>query len=102
MFSQIARTRLNLLLLGFVAIVLLMVHLRDEKVARVVEKVPDLEVVGESSGELLAVGWGGSSGYRFIAVRELQNEGYKISDVTFNYINLCPGMYGRFSAGSKR
>jgi 2-oxoglutarate ferredoxin oxidoreductase subunit alpha len=68
----------------------LMVHLRDEKVARVVEKVPDLEVVGESSGELLAVGWGGSSGYRFIAVRELQNEGYKISDVTFNYINPLP------------
>jgi 2-oxoglutarate ferredoxin oxidoreductase subunit alpha len=80
----------------------LMVRLREEKVARVVEKVPDLEVSGESSGELLVVGWGGSYGYRFMAVRELQNEGYKISNVTFNYINPLPGNVREVFSGFKR
>lgn len=68
----------------------MMVNLREEKVARVVEKVPDLVVSGEDSGDLLVVGWGGSYGYRVMAVRELQAEGYKISNVTFNYINPLP------------
>jgi 2-oxoglutarate ferredoxin oxidoreductase subunit alpha len=68
----------------------LMVSLREEKVARVTEKVPDLKVDGEDSGDLLVVGWGGSYGYRVMAVHELQQEGYKISNVTFNYINPLP------------
>jgi len=67
-----------------------MVHLRDEKVARVVEKVPDLKVNGEDTGDLLVVGWGGSYGYRVMAVNELQAAGYKISNVTFNYLNPLP------------
>ncbi len=78
----------------------LMVHLRNEKIARVAVKVPDLKVSGEDSGDLLVVGWGGSYGYRIMAVRELQAEGYKISNVTFNYINPLPGnvtrIFGRF------
>ncbi len=67
-----------------------MVNARAEKVARVVEKVPDLTVSGDESGDLLVVGWGGSYGYRVMAVQELQSEGYKISNVTFNYINPLP------------
>jgi 2-oxoglutarate ferredoxin oxidoreductase subunit alpha len=68
----------------------MMVNMRQEKVARVVEKVPDLTVNGEDSGDLLVVGWGGSYGYRVLAVNELQSEGYKVSNVTFNYINPLP------------
>ena len=68
----------------------LMVNLRDEKVARVAAKVPDLEVCGEESGDLLVVGWGGSFGYLVMAVRELQAEGFKICHATFNYINPLP------------
>ena len=68
----------------------LMVNLRDEKVARVAAKVPDLEVCGEESGDLLVVGWGGSYGYLVMAVRELQAEGFKICHATFNYINPLP------------
>ena len=69
----------------------LMVSLREQKVARVAAKVPDLKVSGEESGDLLVVGWGGSYGYRVMAVNELQTGGYKISNVTFNYINPLPG-----------
>jgi 2-oxoglutarate ferredoxin oxidoreductase subunit alpha len=68
----------------------LMVNLRAEKVARVANEIPDLVVQGPPSGELLVVGWGGSYGYLVTAVRELQNSGYKVSLVNFNYINPLP------------
>ena len=68
----------------------LMVRLRDEKVSRVEEKVPDLKVTGHESGELLVVGWGGSYGYIMAAVRELQSEGFNLGFVNFNYLNPLP------------
>jgi 2-oxoglutarate/2-oxoacid ferredoxin oxidoreductase subunit alpha len=68
----------------------LMVNLRAEKVARVANEIPDLEVFGPVTGDLLVVGWGGSYGYLITAVRELQNEGHKVSLVNFNYINPLP------------
>ncbi len=69
----------------------LMVNFRAEKVARVAGKIPDIKIVGEDSGDLLLAGWGGSRGYLITAVKELQNEGYKVSFVNFNYINPLPG-----------
>jgi 2-oxoglutarate ferredoxin oxidoreductase subunit alpha len=67
-----------------------MVKLRADKVAKVADKIPDLTVYGEESGDLLLVGWGGSRGYLMTAVRELQAEGYKVSLANFNYINPFP------------
>jgi len=68
----------------------LMVSLRAEKVARVAEKIPDLRISGQDSGDLLVVCWGGSRGYVISAVKELQAEGYKVSFASFNYINPLP------------
>ncbi len=67
-----------------------MVKLRAEKVERVANGIPDLEVHGAPSGDILVVGWGGSYGYLITAVRELQAEGHKVSLVNFNYINPLP------------
>jgi 2-oxoglutarate/2-oxoacid ferredoxin oxidoreductase subunit alpha len=67
-----------------------MVKLRAEKVERVADEVPDLQVFGSAAGDLLVVGWGGSFGYLITAVRELQEEGYKVSLVNFNFINPLP------------
>jgi 2-oxoglutarate ferredoxin oxidoreductase subunit alpha len=69
----------------------LMVNLRAEKVARVANEIPDLEVYGPKTSDLLVVGWGGSYGYLVTAVRELLDEGHKVSLVNFNYINPLPG-----------
>jgi 2-oxoglutarate/2-oxoacid ferredoxin oxidoreductase subunit alpha len=69
----------------------MMVNLRAEKVARVVDHIPGLTVQGADSGDLLVVGWGGSYGYLITAVRDLQAEGHKVSLVNFNYINPMPG-----------
>ena len=63
-----------------------MVNIRAEKVERVVEKIPDMKVYGEESGDLLVVGWGGSYGHLITSVRELQTEGHKVSLANFNYI----------------
>jgi 2-oxoglutarate/2-oxoacid ferredoxin oxidoreductase subunit alpha len=67
-----------------------MVNMRAEKVERVAFSIPDLEVQGEQSGDLLVAGWGGSYGYLITAVRELQAEGHKVSLVNFNYIKPLP------------
>jgi 2-oxoglutarate ferredoxin oxidoreductase subunit alpha len=68
-----------------------MVKIREEKVERVTEKIPDLKVYGDDSGDLLVVGWGGSYGHLVTSVRELQTEGYKVSLANFNYIKPLPG-----------
>ncbi|MGA1978233.1 MAG: 2-oxoacid:acceptor oxidoreductase subunit alpha, partial [Bacteroidales bacterium] len=68
----------------------MMVNLRAEKVAKVAEKIPDIKIFGEDSGDLILVGWGGSRGYLMTAVKELREDGYKISLVNFNYIFPLP------------
>lgn len=67
-----------------------MVRVRETKVQKVAESLPDLRVHGPESGDLLVIGWGGSFGYLLTAVHELQAEGYNVSLANFNYINPLP------------
>jgi 2-oxoglutarate ferredoxin oxidoreductase subunit alpha len=67
-----------------------MVRFRADKVARVSDTIPDINLFGKSSGDLLVVGWGGSYGYLMTAVREMQIEGHRVSLANFNYINPLP------------
>ena len=68
----------------------IMVEIRQEKVERVANYIPEQEIIGEKEGELLVIGWGGTYGALFTAVKELQEEGYSISLAQFNYINPLP------------
>lgn len=67
-----------------------MVLNREEKVERVANFIPKQEIMGAKSGDLLVVGWGGTYGALYTAVKELQNEGYSISLTQFTYINPLP------------
>jgi 2-oxoglutarate/2-oxoacid ferredoxin oxidoreductase subunit alpha len=67
-----------------------MVKARASKVAMVVEKVPDLELYGSQSGDLLIVGWGGTYGHLLSATRDLVAAGKKVGLAHFNYINPLP------------
>lgn len=67
-----------------------MVEIRQEKVDRVVNFIPEQEIIGEKEGDLLVIGWGGTYGALFTAVKELQEEGYSISLAQFNYLNPLP------------
>ncbi|MBP7004066.1 MAG: 2-oxoacid:acceptor oxidoreductase subunit alpha, partial [Tidjanibacter sp.] len=79
-----------------------MVELRAEKVARVVDFIPEQEVLGDREGDLLVVGWGGTRGHLESAVKEMRAAGKKVSLCHFNYINPLPhGVYEIFSGFRK-
>lgn len=68
-----------------------MTNLRQEKVARIANYIPQQEVYGsQEGGEILVVGWGGTYGHLFSAVKELRKEGKDVSLAHFNYINPLP------------
>jgi 2-oxoglutarate ferredoxin oxidoreductase subunit alpha len=67
-----------------------MVYLREEKVQRVANVIPDLKVSGKDHGELLVVGWGGTYGALISAVKDLQEKGKDVSLAQFNYIKPLP------------
>lgn len=68
----------------------LMVRNRAEKVARVANFIPELKVQGDEQGEVLVVGWGGTFGHLYTAVKELRKEGKSVSLAHFDYINPLP------------
>lgn len=68
----------------------LMVNEREEKVERIADFIPALEVDGPASGKLLVVGWGGTYGHIISAVHELRNAGKEVSCVHFDYIKPLP------------
>lgn len=67
-----------------------MTKLRQEKIDRVANYIPDLEVEGAQEGDLLVVGWGGTFGSLFTAVNSMYENGHKIGLAHFNYINPLP------------
>ncbi|MBR2298002.1 MAG: 2-oxoacid:acceptor oxidoreductase subunit alpha [Bacteroidales bacterium] len=68
----------------------MMVAARAEKVARAANYIPELEVIGEKEGEVLVVGWGGTFGHLYTAVKEFQAQGKSVSLAHFDYINPLP------------
>ena len=64
--------------------------IRQEKVERVAEFIPNQEVIGDEKGDLLVVGWGGTYGHLYSSVKQLRKEGKSISLAQFNYINPLP------------
>lgn len=67
-----------------------MVKLRQEKVNRVAQFIPELEVKGAQEGDLLIVGWGGTYGSILTAFTELTKSNNKVGFAHFNYINPLP------------
>ena len=80
----------------------LMVETRARKVALVQEDIPALSIIGEQTGDLLVVGWGGTKGHLQSAVEQLQDEGKRISLAHFNYINPLPKGVAEAFAGFKK
>ena len=68
----------------------IMVRERLEKVQKVADFIPELEVNGAESGKLLLVGWGGTYGHLLSAVQEARKEGLEVSFAHFDYILPLP------------
>jgi 2-oxoglutarate ferredoxin oxidoreductase subunit alpha len=72
----------------------LMVRLRAEKIARIANDIPDVEVLGEREGEVLVVGWGGTYGAITAAVEECRGRNLSVSSIHLRYLNPFPKNLG--------
>jgi 2-oxoglutarate ferredoxin oxidoreductase subunit alpha len=68
----------------------LMQTLRAEKVARIADDIPDLQVFGPSEGELLILGWGSTYGAIRSAVERLQAAGRSVAHAHLRHVNPLP------------
>ncbi len=67
-----------------------MVNVRAQKVANIANDIPLQTVSGEETGDLLVLSWGGTYGACETAVRNLQEDGYRVSHVHLRYLNPLP------------
>lgn len=71
-----------------------MTNLRAEKVARIADDIPALEVFGKDTGDVLVLGWGGTYGAILSAVEHLQKQGLSVSAAQVRYLNPFPKNLG--------
>jgi 2-oxoglutarate ferredoxin oxidoreductase subunit alpha len=67
-----------------------MTDLREEKVKKIQQIIPKQKVFGDDHGDLLVVGWGGTYGHLYSAVKQMRQAGNDIHHCHFNYINPLP------------
>ena len=68
-----------------------MTKIRAEKIKRVQNYIPDIKTEFCDSGDLLVVGWGGTYGSLYSAVKQINEQGYTNTGLAhFNYINPLP------------
>jgi 2-oxoglutarate ferredoxin oxidoreductase subunit alpha len=79
-----------------------MVKTRAQKVRNVIEDVPDVEVFGQKTGDLLLVSWGGAFGAVRGAAEELQAQGKKVSHVHLRWLNPLPKNLGQVLRGFEK
>ena len=67
-----------------------MTELRQEKIARVADDIGETKVYGDSKGDLLILGWGGTYGACRSSAETLKEQNYKVSHVHLRWINPFP------------
>lgn len=72
-----------------------MVMMRQAKVDRAVQDVPDVEVYGDAEGgKVLVVGWGSTYGSITSAVERMREEGKPVSSIHLKHLNPFPANLG--------
>src|SRR4030065_895420 len=72
-----------------------MVKLRTEKVKRIVNDIPDLEIDGDDHGDLLVLGWGSTYGSIKDAVNKARKSGLRLSHAHLRYLSPMPKNTGQ-------
>ncbi len=72
----------------------LMTRFRAEKVARIADDIPELQVAGPEKGELLVLGWGSTHGAILTAVQRAQAKGLSVSHAHLRHLNPFPKNLG--------
>ncbi len=79
-----------------------MVNIRREKIARIANDIPALEVQGNPDADTLLVGWGGTYGHLLTATRNLNDSGTPMALAHFRYINPLPANTAKVFSRYKR
>ncbi len=75
-----------------------MVHVRQAKVDKIADDYPPQPVIGERSGDVLIVSWGGTYGAVATAVERLRAQGKRVSAAHLRYLNPLPHDLGELLA----
>ena len=67
-----------------------MVETRQEKIDRIANYIPELEVLGDPDADLLIVGWGGTYGHLYEAMETMNEQGKKVALAHFQFISPLP------------
>ena len=79
-----------------------MIETRAKKVANIADFIPEQEVDGPESGELLVLSWGGTFGAVRTATRQLRSEGKSVSHAHMQYLNPFPKNLGTILGNFKK
>jgi 2-oxoglutarate ferredoxin oxidoreductase subunit alpha len=79
-----------------------MVNIRADKVEGIANDIPEQDVFGEPSGDLLVLSWGGTYGSCLTAVRRARNEGLAVSHAHLRYLFPFPKNLGKLMSGFKK
>ena len=67
-----------------------MTEVRQAKIDKIADYIPELTVMGNADADLLVVGWGGTYGHLMEAVKQMNNSGKKVAFAHFNFISPLP------------
>jgi len=79
-----------------------MTELRAQKVEKIADHLPDAETLGDDTGDLLVLGWGGTYGAIRTAVEQAREEGKSVSALHIRHISPMPKNLGKILKGFKR
>jgi 2-oxoglutarate ferredoxin oxidoreductase subunit alpha len=79
-----------------------MVLLRQAKVDRAAQDIPEVEVFGERTGKVLVLGWGSTYGSITSAVERLRREGKSVSSAHLRHLNPFPQNLGEVLRGFEK
>jgi 2-oxoglutarate ferredoxin oxidoreductase subunit alpha len=67
-----------------------MTNHRENKINKIADFIPELDVIGDVDASLLIIGWGGTFGHIYSAIKEIRKENKKIAFIHFNYLWPLP------------
>ena len=79
-----------------------MIDTRAKKVANIADFIPEQEVEGEQTGDVLMISWGGTYGACVTAARRLQAAGKRVSHAHLRWLNPLPRNIEQLLKGFKR
>ncbi|MEA2041806.1 MAG: 2-oxoacid:acceptor oxidoreductase subunit alpha [Bacteroidota bacterium] len=79
-----------------------MTKTRANKIEKLSDFYPELDVEGDTDSDILMVGWGSTYGHLATAARGLKDEGVAVAHAHFNYINPLPKNTGEVLSQYKK